>query len=191
MLLDDTAGTDKEIRHFLIGAALVEREPVAGRLVVDAQEHPSERAQILSDGSEVLVGHVGVDGQRQADILSVAADLPHVLERLALGAAAQSALIGEVIVIGKIPCKADIRTGVHHTGTSRPSRIQRIIAVHQTDAAVGSAQLGQNVILIDVFATLAAVPKIDGALGFSHMNSIALHVFVAPSGNIFFTLTLK
>ena len=26
---------------------------------------------------------------------------------------------------------------------------------------------------------------IDGALGFSHMNSIALHMFVAPSGNIF------
>ena len=106
----------------------------------------------------MFIGNVGINGQGQGNVLSVLPDLPHVVERFAVGAAAQSALVGEIVIVWIIPRKADIRAGVYHAGTSRPAFVQRIIAVHQADTAVRSAHFRQNVILIDILAPFAAVP---------------------------------
>ena len=177
MLLDDTAGTDKKVCHFLIGAAFVEREPVARCLVVDTQEHSAEGLQILADRRQMFIGNVGINGQGQGNVLSVLPDLPHVVERFTVGAAAQSALVGEIVIVWIIPRKADIRAGVYHAGTPRPAFVQRIIAVHQADTAVRSAHFRQNVILIDIFTPFAAVPQINGTLCLAHVNAVNFHVY--------------
>ena len=177
MFLDDAAGTDEKVRHFLVGAALVKRKPVARCLVVDAQEHSAERFQILADGSQMFVGNVGIDGQRQRNVLSVLPDLTHIVERFAVGIAAQSAFIGEIVVVGIVPGKADIGAGVYHAGTARPALVQGIIAVHETDAPVRSAHFRQDIVLADILATLTAVSQINGALRLSHMNAVNFHVY--------------
>ena len=70
----------KEIGDLLIGGALCEGEPVAGRLVVQTQQYPAKRAQVFRDRDQMIVRDMRIDRQRQRDILPVCADIRHLPE---------------------------------------------------------------------------------------------------------------
>ena len=173
-LLDDPGSAHKEIRYLLIGAALVEGKPVTGGFMVDPQQHSAEGAQILADLCQHFIGNMRIDGESQGHILTMGTDLPHVAEGFPLCAAADAALIGEIVIVGVIPGKAYVRAGVNHTCPTRPAFVQRVVAVHQTDAPHGTPQLGEDIVLVYIFAPFAAVSQVNGAVGFPHMNFIKI-----------------
>ena len=159
-----------EIRDLLVCSALGEAEPVAGSLVVDTQLHSAVGTQFLCDLYEVLVGEVRINGKGDDNVLTVAAHVLHAGERLAVGGSADSALIGEIIIIGVIPLEAYFLVCECVTGADGPGLVQGVVAVHQADCAVRSAHLVQDIILVNVLAALASVAEVYGALGSAHFN---------------------
>ena len=72
------------------GAALL----MTGFSVVDAQEQSAVGLQILSNRNEMVVRYIGVNRQGQRDILSVPADVLHLLKDRGITVAVQTAGIG-------------------------------------------------------------------------------------------------
>ena len=169
IFFDNSGCAYKEIRYFLIACPLVETEPVSGSFMIDAQKYPSECSQILPDSDKMFIRNMGVDSECQRDILTMRADFAHIGERFVIARTVQTALISEIIIIGEIPCKLDIRIRMNNACTSRKTFIQRVIAIHQADASVRSAERMQNIVLIDIFTTFASVSEVNRTLRLTHV----------------------
>ena len=169
-LLNDIVEAYVKVRNLLVSSALGEAEPVAGSLVVDTELHSSVGAEFLRDFNKVVVGEVGVDSHGEDNVLTVAADVLHAGERLAVGGSADAALIGEVVVVGVVPLEAYFLVCERVARTYRPGLVQRIVAVHQAYRTVGSAHLVEYVVLVYVLAALAAVAEVNGALCRAHFD---------------------
>ena len=169
-LFDDVVEANVEIGDLLVAGALCEAEPVSGSFVVDAKLHSAVGAQLLRYLDKVVVGEVGVYGHGEDNVLTVTAHVLHAGERLAVGGAADSALVGEVVIVWVIPLEADFLVCECVACACRPGLVQRVVAVHQAYCAVGSAHLVEYVVLVYVLAALAAVAEVNGALCRAHFD---------------------
>ena len=157
IFLQNLVETDKEIRYLLIGGTFVKGEPVSGSFMVQAEHHASESTQVFRNRNNVLIRYMGVAGQGQYNILSMASDIAHAGKSLPVHIAVQSASEGEIIVVRIIPCKADFFIGISILCSCGPCFVQRVIAVHQVDASVRSVKLLQDIILVHIKSSFAAV----------------------------------
>ena len=166
-----------KIRNALIGRPFCKAEPVARILVIHSQEHSSEGLQILSDSPYLFIGYIRIGSQCESNVLTVSPYIPHAGERFILSVALKSALVGEVIIIRVVPLELDFRILHHFRYPAGKLLVQRIIAVHQAYAPVGSAQLVKYVILIYILSSLRTVTQIQSTFSLSHVDRIYL-VFV-------------
>ena len=178
-----TMGWDKILRHvwrlvfvlLTFGLAFALVESISNQhFVVDAQENSAECAQVLSYCDKLFIGNVGVDGESQRNVLTVPSDIAHAGERLAVPVAFQSALVSEIVIVRIIPLELNVSVLHHLRDPAGKFLIQRIVAVHQADASVRSAQLVQDIVLIHILTALRAVPQIESALCLAHVYRINL-----------------
>ena len=167
---------NEEIADLLVGSSLGEAEPVACSLVVDSEHHSAERTEILCNGDKLLIGAVGVNCKCEGNVLTVAADISHAGERLVIGSSADTALVGEVIVIRVVPLEGNVCI-LHYLGySSGPLLVKGVIAVHQADASVRSAHLVEYVVLVYILASFGAVAQVNGALCLAHVDIVKVFI---------------
>ena len=176
ILVDNIGEVNKEITYLLVGRSLSEAEPVSRSLVIYSEHHSSECAQVLCNGNKLLVGTLGVNGKGESNVLTVAAHVSHAGKRLVLKISADTALVGEIIIVGIVPLEGNICV-LHDLGNSSgPLLVKGIIAVHKAYASVRSAQLLKYVILIYIFTSLGTVAKVNSTFCTAHVDIVKVFI---------------
>ena len=140
LFLHDLCEAHKELSNLLVGETLIVGEPVSGTLMVDTETHSSEWSEILCDLTEIFILQRTVDRKRQCHVLTMTADIAHLLKRFSLCIAVRTSAIREVIIIRIIPLKMDLHVLTCHTNTLRPFLILWIISIHNTNISMWSSQ---------------------------------------------------
>ena len=144
--------------------------------MVNTKLYTAKGTKILTDRSQMLIGNLWINSHSQKNILTVAAYIAHTCKRLVITGPVQTTLICKIVIIWEIPCKLNRRICVNYTGTSRPPLIIWIIAVHQINRSVRSAQLLQDIVLIDILSSLTTVSQINSTLCRSHMKGLCFQI---------------
>ena len=140
LFLHDLCKAYKKLSDLLVGKTLIVGKPVTGTLMVDTQTHSAKGLQLLCDLTEIFILQRTVNGQRQSNILSMAADIPHLLKRLSLRVPIKTSTIWKIIIIRIIPLKMNLHIFTCHTDPLRPFLVLWIISIHNTNISVRSSQ---------------------------------------------------
>ena len=181
IFVNDLREMNEEVSNLLVCCSLVEREPVACRFVIDSEEHSAKCTEILRNSNELFIGNVRVNGECEVYVLTVAANVTHICERLARSVALKTALVCEIVIVRIVPLECYVCILHNFGNSSREFLIERIIAIHKRNSSVRSAELVDDIILIYIFSSFRTVADVNCVLCCAQMNAVNFVCHILPS----------
>ena len=172
VLMDNFAEPYKKVGNALISSTLCKGKPVASRFVIDTEQHSAERTQVFCNCNKVIVRKSRVNSQCESNVLTVTSYVSHTGKRLIVGSTVQTAFVSKIVIIGIVPLERHVSVLHDLRNPAWPLLVKGVVAVHQANTAVRSAEGSENVVLINILAALGAVSQIERAFCLTHMNAV-------------------
>ena len=109
----------------------------------------------------MFISDLRIAGKCKYYILTVAAYISHTCKRFTLCITVYATQIREIVIVRICPGKPYFHVLIRILSTFRPCFVIRVITIHDINSPVRSSKFSQNIILIDIKASLASVRKVN------------------------------